>query len=58
MTLKRKTAKDLSKKKREQSENVNIHNQCFHKFEDDYIDITPDKGMNITYCVHCMLTKK
>lgn len=33
--------------------NEYLHENCCHQFIDDYIDITPDKGMNIRYCKHC-----
>jgi len=31
---------------------------CFHDFVEDYIDITPDYGCNITYCNKCGVEKK
>jgi hypothetical protein len=26
---------------------------CQHNFIDDYIDTSPESGMNIRYCMHC-----
>lgn len=34
-----------------------IKQLCEHEFEDDMIDITPDKSKNIIYCKICGLTK-
>jgi len=31
---------------------------CIHDFVEDYIDITPDYGCNITYCNKCGIDKK
>ena len=36
---------------------VKINKLCEHKFEDDTIDITPDRSENITYCKTCGYTK-
>jgi hypothetical protein len=29
---------------------------CSHEIVEDYIDLTPEKGQNIKYCIHCMNT--
>ena len=34
-----------------------INKLCLHDFEDDLIDITPDKSINIVYCKTCGYTK-
>jgi hypothetical protein len=34
-----------------------IEQLCDHEFEDDLIDILPDKSMNIKYCRICGYTK-
>ena len=36
---------------------VKINKLCQHEFEDDTIDITPDRSENITYCIICGFTK-
>jgi regulatory protein YycH of two-component signal transduction system YycFG len=36
--------------------NNEIRNTCKHCFEDDYIDILPEKSMPIKYCTKCYLT--
>ena len=34
-----------------------LKNECRHEYvTSDYIDITPDKGQNITYCETCFST--
>lgn len=30
-----------------------VEKHCQHKFVDDYIDTSPDSGMNIRYCTYC-----
>jgi hypothetical protein len=30
---------------------------CSHDYVDDFIDIDPDRSMQITYCTKCMMTK-
>lgn len=37
--------------------NDNINNLCNHEFEEDMIDITPDRSENIVYCKICEYTK-
>jgi len=37
--------------------NDNINNFCNHEFEEDMIDITPDRSQKITYCKICEYTK-
>lgn len=32
------------------------NNKCEHQFVRDLIDITPDKSMEITYCILCEYT--
>lgn len=34
-----------------------INDLCCHEFEEDMIDITPEKSMKITYCKICEYTK-
>jgi hypothetical protein len=34
-----------------------INKLCVHEFENDSIDITPDRSENITYCKLCGYTK-
>jgi hypothetical protein len=34
-----------------------IHELCNHEFEDDMIDITPERSQYITYCILCGYTK-
>jgi hypothetical protein len=34
-----------------------IKKLCNHEFEDDFIDITPDKSCKISYCTICEYTK-
>ena len=34
-----------------------IYELCEHDFEDDYIDITPERSEKITYCVICECSK-
>lgn len=33
-----------------------LDEHCNHEFTDDYIDTSPDAGMNIRYCIHCYKT--
>jgi hypothetical protein len=35
-----------------------IINKCNHEWIDDYIDIFPDRGENVCYCIKCDITKK
>jgi hypothetical protein len=30
---------------------------CSHDYVDDFIDIDPDRSMQISYCTKCMMTK-
>jgi hypothetical protein len=34
-----------------------LNQNCSHDYIDDYIDIDPDRSMQITYCTRCMMTK-
>jgi hypothetical protein len=34
-----------------------ICKHCVHRFETDYIDITPERSQRITYCIICEYTK-
>ena len=34
-----------------------INDLCCHEFEEDMIDLTPEKSMKITYCKICEYTK-
>lgn len=53
----------LYKNKRKQIVNlINMYDRmvkqlCNHEFENDMIDITPDRSENITYCKICGYTK-
>jgi hypothetical protein len=38
--------------------NINIYTLCEHEFEEDWIDIDPDKSQKIIYCKFCEFTKK
>jgi hypothetical protein len=38
--------------------NINIYTLCQHEFEEDWIDIDPDRSKKITYCKFCEFTKK
>ena len=33
-----------------------LDEHCCHEFTDDYIDTSPEAGMNIRYCIHCYKT--
>ena len=35
-----------------------IYNLCDHNFEDDEIDINPERSQKITYCTICELSKR
>lgn len=51
----------INERNKKNIEFINIYNSitkyleqyCVHNFIDDYIDICPDAGMNIRYCIHC-----
>lgn len=34
-----------------------IYELCQHNFEDDYIDISPERSEKITYCIICECSK-
>ena len=34
-----------------------LNQNCSHHYIDDFIDIDPDRSMQITYCTKCMMTK-
>lgn len=34
-----------------------LNQNCPHDYVDDFIDIDPDRSMQITYCSKCMMTK-
>jgi len=36
--------------------NIFLLKYCSHEIVEDYIDLTPDKGKTIKYCLHCMNT--
>lgn len=33
-----------------------LQEKCIHEFTEDYIDIDPDRGQYITYCIYCEKT--
>lgn len=35
-----------------------MQEKCVHEFIEDYIDIDPDNGKYITYCIYCEKTIK
>lgn len=37
-------------------EKIEFFNDCQCKIVDDYIDINPEKGMTIRYCIYCEKT--
>ena len=37
--------------------NLFLIQNCIHEFVDDFIDIDPDRSMQISYCSKCMMTK-
>lgn len=54
---------EYNDKKKEQQELIElykdrIYNLCHHNFEEDYIDITPERSQNITYCTICESNKR
>lgn len=44
-------------KQLKQNCDTKIQNLCNHEFEEDVIDITPDRSQKITYCKICEYTK-
>ena len=34
-----------------------LNQNCSHDYIDDFIDIDPDRTMQIIYCTKCMMTK-
>lgn len=52
--------KDTLVQKEEHLKTLNdfIYKYCKHVWIKDYIDIKPEKGMNITYCKYCELSRK
>ena len=51
--------KDTLTQKKEHLKIINdfIKEYCQHQWVNDYIDTGVEKGMNITYCKQCELTK-
>ena len=37
--------------------NIHIRRLCNHEFEEDYIDVAPEKSVKIIYCKICEYTK-
>ena len=52
--------KNSLKQKKEHLKIINdfMQKYCHHSWIQDYIDIDPEKGMNITYCKYCELSPK
>ena len=53
-----KTLNELKNKITEYADILEKNTICDHEWIDDYIDITPDRSMPITYCEKCEATKK
>lgn len=51
--------KDTLERKKENLKTINafVRKYCEHEWIDDYIDIDVERGMNVTYCKHCELSK-